>query len=107
MQAFKTTLAYKVGTKRQRQFETNFEKTALKQSGLILRGFFKRMVRRKAEDSLCVVEQVGLVLSSALGRLSELFILQLDENLIEKYWSFMAFDVRGVCEHLELVCQTN
>jgi predicted alpha/beta-fold hydrolase len=104
MQAFKTTLAYKVGTKRQRQFETKFVKTVLKQSGLILRGFFKRMVRRKAEDSLCVVERVGLVL---LGRLSELFILQLDENLIEKYWSFMAFDVRGVCEHLELVCQTN
>jgi hypothetical protein len=53
------------------------------------------------------MEQVCLIISSALNTLSELLILKLDKNLIERVLEFYRFslDVRGMCEKVELVCQ--
>jgi hypothetical protein len=55
------------------------------------------------------MEQVCFIISSVLNALSELLILKLDKNLIERVLEFYRFslDVRGMCEKAELVCQTD
>jgi hypothetical protein len=79
----KTTLAYKISTKRQWQFETNLEcslETIRVHSEVLL-------VWNGPEKSkgllLGGVKQIGLVVSSAQDGSSEFFMRQLDKNLIE------------------------
>jgi hypothetical protein len=93
------TLAYKISTKRQWQFETNLESSleAIRVHSEVL------LVGNGPEKSkgllLGGVKQVGLVVSSALNGSSEFFVRQLDKNLIEGVLEFFmaSLSTSGEC----------
>jgi hypothetical protein len=105
----KTTLAYIISAKSQRQFETNLKsslETIRVHSEVLLVG---NGPEKSKGLLLGGVKHVGLVVSSALDTLSELLILKFDKNLIEGVLEFYRFslDVRGVCGKVELGRQTD
>jgi hypothetical protein len=86
----KTTLGYNISAKRLRQFETNLESSLetiwIHDEVLLVRNGpqeSKRLLLRS-------MEQVCLIISSALNALSELLILKLVDKNLKEYWSFIA-----------------